>query len=531
MKTAFLCFQLMLAITISTRLTADSIEVSGAVSGTWDADTVNVIGDIQIREVETVEISPGTLVLFRGEFYFKVQGCLRAIGTESLPICFTIDDTTGFHNDTISRGGWKQIRIEDIPHSIDSSIFRFCEFSYGKAVATDSIHGYGGAVCIRNTDRVSITHCTFTNNYAYHSGGAVYLENANILVSNNHFVANRCGQTFEHFGYGGGICSDWSEPLIRRNIFTLNSSTGIAGGLCVRYTDCTVSHNIFDNNFSALGGGFGILHIDTCHYVISNNLIISNGAEFFGAGISNNDCSPMYVNNTICNNHCIGGGGGFYCKDSVVPVLYNNILYGNTQYGEEPNQVYLWDLLAQPDFYYNNIEGGAESFAGTGGTAYSGTYENNMDMDPLFGVDNYIPEPLSPCVNAGIPDTIGLKIPPVDLAGYDRIVGNIIDIGAYEYQDPVNVFETGTQQIQFSNPEPNPMSDFTTFTLTLQSPQTIRLMILNSNGRFIALVSYKHFDTGMHKIYWKPGTKLPPGFYFAVLSKGGHQYARKLIIR
>jgi len=204
------------------------------------------------------------------------------------------------------------------------------------------------------------------------------LENASIKICNNHFENNSCGQIFVYYGYGGGICSDWGEPLIKHNTFFGNTSTGIGGGLCVRFSDCLVSHNVFDSNYSALGGGFGILHIVTCNFVISNNLFTQNDALFFGAAISNGDCSPTYINNTITDNHCSGGGGGFYCKDSVVPVLYNNIIYGNTQFGGEINQVYLWDLLSQPDFYFNNIEGGKESFYGTGGSAYYGEYENDF---------------------------------------------------------------------------------------------------------------------------------------------------------
>lgn len=331
MKARFIFLLLILAATFTSRLTADSIAVSGMVSGTWDVDTVQVVGNILVREAETLEILPGTLVLFQGEYYFEIQGSIKATGTEESPVLFTMNDTTEFHNDTIPHGGWKQIRIENIPVSVDSTVFRYCEFSYGKAVAADSTHGYGGAVCIRNTNRVSLSHCTFRHNYAYFNGGAVYLENASVSVENNHFEANRCGQTIAYYGYGGGLCTDRGAPVIRHNTFTLNSSTGIAGGLCVRLSDCPVSHNIFDNNFSALGGGLGILHVDTCRYVISNNLVINNGAAFFGAGISTNNCSPTYVNNTICNNHCDGGGGGFYCKDSVVPLMYNNILYGNTQ--------------------------------------------------------------------------------------------------------------------------------------------------------------------------------------------------------
>ncbi len=530
MKPKALLFLLIIATTLTTRLTADSIEVSGTVSGTWAVDTVHVTGNIQIREVESLEILPGTLVLFHGEFYFDVEGSLRAMGTANEPVYFTTDDTTGFHNDTIPRGGWNQIRIENVPSLVDSTIFTYCDFSFGKAVSNDSIHGYGGAICIRNVNKVRIQHCSFYSNYAFYNGGAVYLENASVSVKHNHFELNSCGQQFDYYGYGGGICTDWGEPVITQNHFTLNSSTGIAGGLCVRFRDCMVSHNVFDNNFSALGGGFGILHIDSCHYVISNNLLINNGAEFFGAGISNNDCSPTYVNNTICNNHCIGGGGGFYCKDSVVPVLYNNILYGNTQYGGESNQVYLWDLLAQPDFYHNNVEGGFENFAGTGGSAFSGAYENNLDEIPGFIPGNYNLEPGSPCINSGCPDTTGLMVPASDLAGLDRIVDGTIDMGAYENQNPISVSDFSGSQLFLSDPKPNPAKYFTKFSITFAKPQHINIEIVNNFGQTIERIADEFLKAGKHTFTWEIREGLPPGNYVLIINAGQSRHVKKIIV-
>ncbi len=128
---------------------ANSITVSGIVSGTWDADTVNVIGDIEIREVGVLYIGPGVLVLFQGQYTFEVNGCLKASGTKDDLIYFTMADTTGFYNDTIPDGGWKSIRLENIAPNVDSTIFNYCHFSFGKALNADSTHSYGGAICGR----------------------------------------------------------------------------------------------------------------------------------------------------------------------------------------------------------------------------------------------------------------------------------------------------------------------------------------------------------------------------------------------
>ncbi|MDD2633388.1 MAG: T9SS type A sorting domain-containing protein [Bacteroidales bacterium] len=517
----------------SLKLHADSIEVGGLVSGVWNVDTVFVTDNLRIREITTLEIAPGTLVLFNGSFHIHVDGRLLAQGTPDEPITFTVADTTGFSNDTLPLGGWQQIRMQSIATSEDSSVFTFCHFRYGKAVATDSLFSYGGAFCIRNTDKVRIENCSFYRNYAFYNGGAIYLEQSNIAIRNNYFEDNHCGQTFDYFGYGGALCSDNGVPDIGHNHFRLNRSTGIGGAVCIRFSDCPLHHNIFDENFSALGGAFGIMHIIVCRYAIHNNLVINNGAEFFGAGISNNNSSPLYVNNTIADNHCTGGGGGFYCKDSVAPVLYNNILWGNTQYGGQSNQVYLWDLLSQPSFFYNDVEGGKENFAGTGGSAYSASYEYNLDTVPLFQGETYHLLPLSGCVETGTPDTTGLLIPAFDLAHQPRLVGTRIDMGAYENQNPVAVSEPkSSNQIMLFDPAPNPATDRVEIQFYLPAAQDhITLQIVDLQGKLIATPFTGMASAGHHKLSWHPALEnTKTGIYFCVLIFDAFRATKKLVV-
>jgi len=56
----------------------------------------------------------------------------------------------------------------------------------------------------------------------------------------------------------------------------------------------------------------------------------------------------------------------------------------------------------------------------------------------------------SPCINAGTPDTLGLGIPPMDLAGNHRIWGGRIDMGCYEFDSP---------PVSIINPEYPPIPD------------------------------------------------------------------------
>jgi parallel beta-helix repeat protein len=270
----------------------------------------------------------------------------------------------------------------------------------------------------------------------------------------------------------------------------------------VRFSDCPLSHNIFDNNYSALGGGFGILHVPICRHAVSNNLFMQNGALYFGAAISNGNSSPLYVNNTIADNHCDGGGGGFYCKDSVVPVLVNNIIYGNTQFGGESNQVYLWDLLSQPNFYYNNIEGGSQAFYGTGGSAFSGDYENNLDMDPMFYPNTFSIPAESPCINTGNPDTAGLHVPMLDIYNNMRLVGSAIDMGACENQFPLDLPEVKMTRIGMMEVFPNPAIDRMLILVNLGEPSLISISVSNALGNSIGEVYQGWAQDGESTYYW-----------------------------
>ncbi len=507
-----------------------SIEVSGDVSGVWNVDTVKVIGNINIREVESLYIQPGVKVIFQGDFLFNIKGRLLAVGLPEQYIYFTKADTTGFHNDTIPGGGWLGLRYDALNPAVDSSIFSYCWFEYGKAVHEDSLLKYGGAICIRDFSKVEISHCHFTHNKAMDKGGAIYLKNADILLMHNQFSNNTAGGSNQLWGYGGAVCTDYGEPIIMRNVFTGNSSTGVGGALAVRFSDCPVFFNTFEANQSAIGGAMGVLHVPECRHVISNNLIINNFGIFFGGAVSNNNSSPTWVNNTIAYNACASYGGAFYCKDSINPKVYNTIIWGNQ--APVGSQVYLWDTYAQASFFHCNIQEGWEGFAGAGsGGAYMGEYINNIDADPMFegGAQGLFGlTATSPCINSGMPDTTGLMIPETDLAGNQRMVGQAIDMGAYEYQFPINVADQPNfYDAVFYAPYPNPANGQVIFSFYLLQPSEVQLSLVNAAGQVIRTEQRGLLNSGKHDFTLQ--IDLAPGIYSCLLSVGTKSFERKLV--
>lgn len=471
-----------LIVLLASTANASSIEVNGEVSGLWSADTVLVMSDLTINDGLSLDISPGTRVIFYGHFRIEVQGKITAMGLIDDSIVFTVRDTINFHNQATERGGWFGIRFTQTPVTNDTSVFSFCRFEYGKAFG-DSAQQNGGAIFARDFSKLRMSNCLFFHNYSFVSGGAVYLWNSDAVIINNSFIDNYAGNTGTVYGYGGGLCAMHSSPVIRENYFSSNSSTGIGGGLSMENADPVFYNNIFDGNYSALGGGLGILR-SSPSTTFSNLLIVNNESLFFGGGLCCIRSFPVFSNLTVADNMS-SYGGGFYCNDSAVPSMYNSILYGNNGLGIS---VYIWDVRSAPNFYYCDIEGGTEGFEGSGGhEGYHGLYQNNTDSPPgFYGTGNY-PYQLtesSSCIDNGTPDANFLNLPEEDLSGAPRIWNNRLDMGSYEFNGTTGIPETRETGLEITL-VPNPVVDNLEIRFGEMTTENLHFVIINQTGEEI----------------------------------------------
>jgi predicted outer membrane repeat protein len=518
----FACF-IVLLFAAEVMPQSSSITVNGYVSGLWDVDTVRVTDDIAVAEGDSLIILPGVLVEFRGSYSFYIRGYVHALGSTSAPVVFDVADTLGFSVDTLPQGGWNGIHFYYNAGLPDSSLFEHCVFRHGKAVSPDTLENYGGAVSIRYSDKIRFSHCQFINNFAAYNGGALYAEVSTFQIDNCLFSENRCGPPDFPWGYGGAVCADQSEVKIINNIFTGNSSTGVGGAVAIRFRDAMVSNNIFTYNHSALGGAIGYLHYYQYAHSQCNNLIYGNTAEFFGGGIASLDAGPTFVNNTITQNASVYGGG-FYVKDSLIPNLYNTILWdNNAAVGPE---VYLWDAFASANFYYCDVAGGPELFGGSGGGAgYGGEYLENIDEDPLFAdaanLDFHL-SPSSPCINAGTPDTSGLGLPAWDLDGMPRIdhYHQIIDMGCYEHIEVGQTEQSANTREETPIAFPNPFRENVRIDLVIPRGGQCRVMVYDMFGKHVATLSKAGISAGPLSLWWDGtghgGTQVAVGSYIAI---------------
>ena len=535
----------------------------GYVSGTWSyvGTPYFIGGEITIQTDSTLIIEPGVQVIFTGHYKFNILGRLLAIGSETDSIYFTINDTTGFSNIDIDDGGWHGIRFDNTPASNDSSKIVYCKIQYGKAIG-EGHDRYGGAIYIRNFSKLFISSNKIEKNISEFYGCAIYCRYSSPIIKNNIIVNNSSdlaghgislwysnaiikGNIISN-NYGDGICSTHdSNPTIINNLITNNYRNGIS---C---SDALINNNIINyNNGTGINCGSG-------NIIITNNVITDNYG-YCGGGIRlYKGDNILIINNTIVNNSAEISGGGIYCSGSS-PDVINNIIWFNIS-DSINNQIYIKDYYDQaqgilyesdPNFYYCDIQGGIDDFVFGSGVSYDGIYENNIDADPLFidpFNDDYHFLSISPCIDAGTPDTTGLYLPPWDLDGNERIWdGNgdgiaIIDMGCYEYgAPPVGVDDTPEYQIGFKLYQnyPNPFSISTMIPYCIHprdGVNTAKLKIFNIKGQLVKVFNLlTNNKSPMTNVIWdgkdKNGNFLSSGIYLYRLETDNYKSEIKKMI-
>ena len=272
-------------------------------------------------------------------------------------------------------------------------------------------------------------------------------------------------------GSGAYLCSN---SRLENCKLLNNNSTGFGGGAyiiaanydntIVKFTNC-----LFDGNHGSLGGALCDMtgaHLLNCRFT-NNSAMTKGGAYYIYANQESKIVNTIFDHNTanlggamynkgkitvincdIVDNQVVENGGGIY-NESKYSKFYNSIFWGNNIDGT-PNQIY-----GTSTFKYCAIQGGFEGtniidLANENDGSESGNYPRFANPD---NGDYYI-SAFSVCVNAGDNSVSGIAGP--DFLGNQRIVNDIIDLGAIECQTGVGVDEV--EEIAFDL-YPNPFDN------------------------------------------------------------------------
>jgi photosystem II stability/assembly factor-like uncharacterized protein len=454
-------------ILVSVKKMVDSFAGVIANDTSWcNVDTVKITGDVTIADGASLSICPGTTIKFMGHYMFNVQGRLVAIGEEKKPIRFTVNDTTGFNNFNNSLGSWYGIRFDNTPATNDSSLFRYCRFEHAKASESGLFYQEGGALYVKNFDKVAVSNCILENNAAG-TGGAIYLNNAAINIRfstighnkakyygagmfvNANALISGCSISYNEMlpgssTYGAALGIWEAMPQLESNIISYNSGASFGGAIYSAYSKPKIIGNIISNNKSNSTGG--AISISDSIPILVNNVIANNTADGSGGAIVAFNSDFILTNNTIANNYAPMGGA--FALSNSSPDIKNTIIWGND--AGIGNQFYIFDDQSDPYISNSNLQGGKDAMEGNGaGVNYDSTRysANNIEDNPRFvaptqasGIGynaltaNWRINKCSPCINKGTLNTAGLNIPITDFVLAGRIYRDTIDIGACEVQ-------------------------------------------------------------------------------------------------
>ncbi|MBI2441794.1 MAG: right-handed parallel beta-helix repeat-containing protein [Lentisphaerae bacterium] len=359
---------------------------------------------------------------------------------------------------------------------------------YGGTVQNCIISGNwawsGGGVCAYDC---IVQNCTINGNWASCSGGGVEAGGGTVQVQNCTIIGNtasiRGGGMELWYGMaqnctiigntaserGGGVCV-WVGTV--RN-FTISGNTAGYYGGGVFASGSTVQNCTIRGNVASYGGGAKLWYYDTLQ-----NCIISGNTANYGGGVSIGHYGNGTVRNClISGNAAVDMGGGVWAMGGEVEnctIARNTIVSGEGDSGVGGGIFVGGGTIRNCIAYYNQDTDVVADFDGPTPISNSCISSDiggigNITNEPQFisngtgyGAEfvpgNYRLRQTSPCIN------IGTNQPWManagDLDGVPRIVGGVVDMGAYEFTT-----EPGT--VQFSTSSYSVNEDARTVTLTV----------------------------------------------------------------
>ena len=350
------------------------------------------------------------------------------------------------------------------------------KFTLDGVTVSGSTGAYGGALYAGNDGELEIIDSTFENNTATTNGGAVYIYNDNdATISGSTFTNNESladgGAIFGEIHYnvtivdctitgnsaaddGGGLAFDNKKPdnvlSITDTTIDANDAGDLGGGLkidaqdplIVSITNSTVSNNTAQTDAGILFDEGGITA------TINNSTISANAALYGSGGVYIGSGSSLTVNqSTISANSSAGSytgtdGGGIQLGDNTsVVTLSGSIVSGNSSGVAGAADFGLYSSLASDTASItatNSLIGEVDSRITVNGT------NNVSSTNPMLGAlaNNGGPTKTmalltgSPAIDAGPNPVATFTGNEFDQrgAGYARIVGGLVDIGAFELQ-------------------------------------------------------------------------------------------------
>lgn len=291
---------------------------------------------------------------------------------------------------------------------------------HGNIIYDNFCSGYGGGICLRESDAV-ISENEITENYTKHTsvtdprGSGIYSLNGSPTITGNTITHNELNnQDTICSAHGAGIyCGGSGSPIIDGNIISHNTnicgswadivSRAYGGGISCFCPNARITNNMItdnsvesgcDDEAYAYGGG---IHCEGCDVIIRNNTILNNSVQApnglnkfkaMGGGVFILEGSAEVQDNIVQGNTSIFGGGmGFEELENLV--IHGNTYFENSAEGGAGGGIWGDDNVSAviSENYILNNEAMRDGYIdGDGGGIYYHTDGGNTSLELLNNI-------------------------------------------------------------------------------------------------------------------------------------------------
>jgi Dockerin type I domain len=355
---------------------------------------------------------------------------------------------------------------------------------------------YGGGIANLADGTLTVNSTMLQSNTADQYGGGIFnFTGATVTINNNSTILSNNAVGLSGAGFGGGLFNYEGTANISGSSFNGNTTTFVGSGLADFAGTVNITGATFVNNGNTSNQAGGALYIFADTVTIASSTFSSNEAQFGGAIYQDNNSSLVVSASTLQNNTAVmygggayisstaffsnstiagnqaqfGGGlisfgaitaadttiagnvasssgGGIYVNSNETASLYNTIVATNTL----SNHTTASDITGTLDHILASGQSrSSNNLIGTGGSGglSNGIRGNIVGSNPKLGALQNNGGPTntmalqtgSPAINAGsnalAVDANGHALTTDQRgAGFSRIGGGVVDIGAYEVQ-------------------------------------------------------------------------------------------------
>jgi len=248
----------------------------------------------------------------------------------------------------------------------------------------------GGGLTLFNSSAL-ITNCTITGNIAGAGGGGLFQIAGNAKISRCIFSGNSAA-------YGGAVRNESTPSLTIINcVFSGNNSQQSGAALSLYLGSDTLAGNLFIKNYDhGLNQGGGVMCLSSANFYIADNTFFADTTTGKGGAIDaeSSSGSLQLYNNIFWKNY------GAQAQNDV-----SNVMVNYTQSSNSFGNI-------NPLFVNENDPGGADNIWATADDGM-----NLQFASPAFDAGD----------NSKVPAWLA-----TDIAGRDRILSGIVNLGAYE---------------------------------------------------------------------------------------------------